>query len=271
MATESYHRTSVLPVVEPVSLTETKAHLRISGSDEDTVVTNLIKVAREHAETVQGRTFICRTYEMGFDDGFPSIIYPPYPPLVSVSSITYTDTAEATQTVTDTDYTVDTYSSPPRIYEAYGKVWPTGLLPDRNNVVVTYVAGMAAKFTASTADVLTISGRTVEDDEIVRVWNLDGALPTGLAADTDYYVISSTGSTCELSLTSGGVKIDITAVGSGTHYISYAATTVPETVRMAIKLIVGHLYEHREETTEQALQRIPLGAKLLLYQNKVQW
>ena len=40
---------------------------------------------------------------------------------------------------------------------------------------------------------------------------------------------------------------------------------VPKEVREAIKLIVGHLYEHREETsTDRVLEQIPLGIHALL-------
>lgn len=39
---------------------------------------------------------------------------------------------------------------------------------------------------------------------------------------------------------------------------------LPYTVKAALLLIVGHLYEHREEATEKALAEIPLGAKALL-------
>jgi hypothetical protein len=34
-------------------------------------------------------------------------------------------------------------------------------------------------------------------------------------------------------------------------------------------LIIAHLYEHREDAVERALQNIPLGAQALLYQDRV--
>ena len=44
-----------------------------------------------------------------------------------------------------------------------------------------------------------------------------------------------------------------------------AANKVPESVKHAIKLLIGHLYEHREETsTERILENIPLGIYALL-------
>jgi uncharacterized phiE125 gp8 family phage protein len=43
-----------------------------------------------------------------------------------------------------------------------------------------------------------------------------------------------------------------------------AAAAVPVVVKQAILLIVGHLYENRENTTAQSLMSIPLGARALL-------
>jgi len=48
--------------------------------------------------------------------------------------------------------------------------------------------------------------------------------------------------------------------------IRYAAgaATLPSAVYAALLLIVGHLYEHREESTAAALSKIPMGVEALL-------
>lgn len=53
----------------------------------------------------------------------------------------------------------------------------------------------------------------------VTVSNSGGALPTGLSANTTYYVISTSALTYKLSATLGGSAIDITGAGTGTHTI----------------------------------------------------
>jgi len=50
--------------------------------------------------------------------------------------------------------------------------------------------------------------------------NTTGALPTGLAVGTVYYVVGSTGTTCNLSLTYGGAAINTSGTQSGTQTIS---------------------------------------------------
>jgi uncharacterized phiE125 gp8 family phage protein len=44
---------------------------------------------------------------------------------------------------------------------------------------------------------------------------------------------------------------------------------VPDHIKHAVKLIVGHFYENREETTEVKLEKIPHGAATLLWQDRM--
>lgn len=262
-------RVSTAPVCEPISLVEAKAHLRVDTSDDDTLITNLIRAAREYAEDFQNRAYVDRTYELLFDNAIPATIEPPYPPLVSVSSITYVDTAGDTQTVTASVYDVDDKSEPGRIYEAYGQTWPSAIRAVNNTIAVTYVAGYITKITAVTKadDYITIIGRTFADGDKVRISTSHGTIPTDLSANTDYYIRDwdADNKKFKLAATSGGAAIDITADGSGLLFIG----ELPEQFKAGIKLLLGHLYENREQTTEATLREIPMGIRYLLIQNKV--
>jgi|GEM_PF-988032 len=69
-------------------------------------------------------------------------------------------------------------------------------------------------FTAAAAtDVFTAPGHTLVNGD--RVILQGDALPTGVAADTVYYVRDVAGSTFKLAATQGGAAIDITADGAG--------------------------------------------------------
>lgn len=127
------------PAVEPVTLAEAKAHLRVEDEQDNAYIELLIKSAREHCETVTRRAFITQTLRLDLDR-FPEEIRLPRPPLSSVSSVSYVDVDGATQTFTD--YTVDDYD-PARLVPAYGYSWPS--TRDVNKAVsVTYVAGYGA-------------------------------------------------------------------------------------------------------------------------------
>lgn len=130
------------PTVEPVTLAEAKLHLRVDHADEDSHIRSLIIAAREHAQNATSRAFVGQTWRLSMDC-FPDVIRTPRPPLTSVTSIAYTDTAGASQTLSASAYTVDTYSEPGRIVPAFGQSWPaTRDIP--NAVIVTYVAGYGA-------------------------------------------------------------------------------------------------------------------------------
>jgi uncharacterized phiE125 gp8 family phage protein len=150
------------PSVEPVTLDEAKAFARIDTGYDDALVTSLIVRAREHCEAITGRQFITATYGLLLDR-FPTWCRPdvyrvterregtdiivPRPPLLSVDSITYLDTAGASQTVATSDYVVSTYDDPGRIALANGKTWPQ-TLEQINAVTVAYTAGYGAAATA---------------------------------------------------------------------------------------------------------------------------
>lgn len=59
----------------------------------------------------------------------------------------------------------------------------------------------------------------------------------------------------------GSVKVTYVA---GSYGDGTTSNTCPQTVVMAILLMLSHFYEHRESTSELSLKEIPLGVKALL-------
>src|SRR5215212_10758593 len=67
-----------------------------------------------------------------------------------------------------------------------------------------------------TANTIYIPAHGWANDTIVRVFSYEtGSLPTGLAEDTQYWVVGSATNTIQLAASQGGAAIDITAIGSG--------------------------------------------------------
>lgn len=129
------------PVIEPVTLNEAKAHLRVDHNNEDALVTSLIKAAREYAEMFTNRALISQVWEMTLDY-FPAcnVIELPKPPLQSVSSITYVDTNGDTQTWNSSNYQSDNTTVFGRITPAYGVEWPS-TQSVVNAVTIRFLAG----------------------------------------------------------------------------------------------------------------------------------
>ena len=57
------------------------------------------------------------------------------------------------------------------------------------------------------------------DNDTVQFTNSGGALPAGLAAGTQYFVVNVAAATLQVSETFGGSAVNITGTGSGTHTI----------------------------------------------------
>lgn len=127
---------------EPVTLAELKSQLRITSSDQDTMLGSIILAARQKAEEFTkrflrvGATEKAAIYRMFLDkfpdDGNREIkIY--QCPVTVISSIYYYN-ASGVLTLLDTDYyDSDIISEPARIQEAYGYSWPT--IQDRINAI----------------------------------------------------------------------------------------------------------------------------------------
>ena len=246
------------PSVEPVSLVEMKLHLRVDATADDTLIAALTMAAREWCEVYEGRSYMAQTIT-AYMDTLQSVILP-RPPLVSVSSLKYYDVDGTQQTLATSYYDVDVFAEPGRVLLAYNQTWPSTRLMN-NAVEIIYQTGYMTKFTASGAT-LTGTEAIFTDGDTVELTNDIDDLPGGLSEKTRYWVRDVTGLTFSLAATSGGAAITTSDDGTGVSLIG--ERLVPERVRSAIKLLTGHLYEHREQASEIKLDMIPFSVINLL-------
>lgn len=162
------------PISELTSLIEAKNHLRVSINTDDTLISDLIVVARERAEDFTRRALITQEWEYWLDD-WPSngIIELPYPPLQSVTDIKYYDTTGTEYTLAATEYIVDETALPGRVMLGYQKVWPTTILRPTKSIKITFWAGYlpATAPRAIVQAVLQMIGHFYENRESVVVGN----------------------------------------------------------------------------------------------------
>jgi len=137
------------PAIEPVTLAEAKAQLRLDTDVDDAYISALIVVARERVELFLRRALITQSFEYTLDQ-FPakkylictnSFIDLPRPPLQSVEWIKYIDTAGNQQTLPPETYVVDASSNEMgRVALAWNQFWPITRW-SINSVVIRFVAG----------------------------------------------------------------------------------------------------------------------------------
>lgn len=127
---------------EPITASEAKLNAKIDTTADDALITGWITAARQYAEHYTGRALATQTLEMALDC-FPSeSIALDMPPVASITSIKYTDTAGVEQTVSSANYVLNTYGESARVDLAYGCYWPT-TQSIRNAVRIRYVTGSA--------------------------------------------------------------------------------------------------------------------------------
>lgn len=234
------------PVVEPVSLTEAKLHLRVTVSSEDALIQALITAARTACEERLGRALIATAWQDTADE-FPECIRLQRPRLIAVQSLRYVDTNGTTQTLATTDYQVVDQDEPARVVPAYGKTWPA-TRDQAAAVSIAYTSGYAAPVSAfdTSADTVTLSTwRTLAVGDPVVFSSVGGTLPTGITAGVTYYVqaVVSAG-VYKLTATPGGSVIDLAGTPAGSNLVG----VVPAVLRQWILLAIGELYENRERS-----------------------
>jgi len=139
------------PAVEPVTLAEAKAHLRVDTADDDTYITGLVRAAREWVEQYLDRTLVHTQWVMRFDkfppDGTLDIELP-RPPMVASGTatavaLTFTYENGDTATYSTASFRVDRASTPGAVKTNYGQTWPPHRQDD-NAISVTWWAGYGA-------------------------------------------------------------------------------------------------------------------------------
>jgi len=143
------------PAVEPVTLSEAKAHLRVDTATDDAYIGSLITAAREWCEQYLDRTLVHTQWVMRFDrfppDGTQDIELP-RPPMATAGTttavaLTFTYENGTTATYSTASYRVDRDGVPGTVKTLYGQTWPPHLQDD-NAISVTWWGGYGASGTS---------------------------------------------------------------------------------------------------------------------------
>jgi uncharacterized phiE125 gp8 family phage protein len=130
------------PSTTPVSDTEAKAHLRVSHTAENALITIYIDAATARLDGwtgILGRCMVTQTWRQDYG-GFCEDMRLPFPDVSAISSVTYFDEANASQTLASSNYELVNRRDGARLLLAEGGSYPSTY--DRADAVkVTFVAG----------------------------------------------------------------------------------------------------------------------------------
>lgn len=251
---------AIEPAAKALDIAVARSQVRQELTIDDADLSFWIRAAEKLAEQHCGRTLMATRWCLTLDR------FPCKPwrlangPILGIQGVSYMDDAGDWQALDEEVYTLAGRD----FALAYGQSWPTTRC-QLGAVKIYYNAGDAAGITADKdTDILTIKGgiwRALAVGDVVRLSNSGGTLPAPLTVDTDYYVQSlPAAGQFKLSQTDGGAAIDITNVGTGTHYIG----SVPEDVLAWMRLRIGGLYRDREDSGRAGeLQPLPYVDRML--------
>jgi uncharacterized phiE125 gp8 family phage protein len=112
------------PTVEPVTLAEAKAHLRIEEAGEDPLIAALIETSRLHIEAALGLALLTQTWSWrldGWPDGDAVVL--PLKPVQAIPAVRITAADGAVETLPANSYILDGASAPPRLHPKASR-WP---------------------------------------------------------------------------------------------------------------------------------------------------
>lgn len=134
-------------VLTPVTLTEAKDHLKVSGSDSDTLVQTYLDAAIKRVENYRQSPVMSSEWEL-YGKTWPTSFNLQKHPVTAINSVKYYDDDNTLQTVTSTNYRLQDFRVPCRLEFDSDFTQPS--LYDREfPIVVNFQAGFTYAASAS--------------------------------------------------------------------------------------------------------------------------
>lgn len=148
------HKTVLVtaPAIEPITNTEAKAHLNISGTSKDTYIDSLIVTARRQIERYLNRALITQKWKVYYDCWKHELLIPFGNLQVVVDEsvvVKYRDMDGTLTTLTESDYYwVVTTTDPGRIVRKYDATYPELQYGRPDAIEIAFTAGYGAAASA---------------------------------------------------------------------------------------------------------------------------
>lgn len=147
---------TVGPASEPLTQAEAKNHIKVDGSDDSDAIDRLISTSRTLVEEITGTKLVSQTVVMRCSE-WCDLVDLPLAPIISVSSVTYLDSAGTSQTLSTDVYESVLHGLEPHIRLKINQSWPA-IRDASDAITVTAVAGYASlPAPVKSAMLLTIS------------------------------------------------------------------------------------------------------------------
>ncbi len=112
------------PTVEPLSLAEIKAHLRLEEDADDALLGTMLAAARAAVERYLRRALLAQQWQLVLDGWPAGPVRLPRPPLMQVDAVRVLDAAGTATPVPAGDYAVETRAEPGFLYPSGAATLP---------------------------------------------------------------------------------------------------------------------------------------------------
>lgn len=248
----------------PLTIEEAKDHLRVIGTFDDSTITALIMAACANVQDYTWRPLVQQTWDLYLDyEEVSNTIMINKAPLISVESVKYYNQNNELTTLDASNYQVDLVGDPGRVV--------IKTMPQINNVinamVIRFTCGycaigevVTATSVSDASDVITKTAHGLVNGDSILINDFENM--THLSLDRLYYVVNRTADTFQISTIPNGSHVNLG--GSDNPAISYMhVTALPTPIKQALKLIIGHLFEHRED--------VVVGASVVTLDSNSKW
>lgn len=172
------------PSLEPITVAEAKAHLRLDDTTQDTLIASLILTSRLHIEAALGLSLIQQSWRLTLNTGtgsspLPQAIRLPLHPVSALTSVKSTSADGTITTLAATATTLD--PGPPAHIIATAGAWPIG-----DNLTVLFSTGFGAAATDVPAPIrqalLLLVAHWYEHRDPIEIGCSDTAIPHAVSS-----------------------------------------------------------------------------------------
>ncbi|KKN14047.1 hypothetical protein LCGC14_1000120 [marine sediment metagenome] len=128
------------PGEEPVTISGAKQHLRVTVTDDDALIGNLVTAGQEYIEQTTGVALVSGTL-LHSRNTLAIEMELPRAPVASIESVVLVDQDSVETTVSSTVYELDSSDTPNKVILSADQSWPSVDLKRSGAVKIQFVAG----------------------------------------------------------------------------------------------------------------------------------
>lgn len=151
-----------------VTLSDAKAHLRVTSSAEDALITALISAACDFIGEYSGRVLASETWKI-METGFFGLVKLPKSPVIAITEIGYYDTEGAAHVAVLGDFGLVSGDDWSYLAPNSGKSWPISDTARLDGAWITFTAGYTVLPAALRQAVLLMVGHYYNNREAIGV------------------------------------------------------------------------------------------------------